>query len=833
MILPQRIVKVIKRFSKRVPIAQTDTRNEISSHYNEEIYLRDNPDVVAAINEGSFPNGYRHWSQFGFAEYKAGLRKPGFMPLDDVFDETTYLEANPDVLRGIENGAFVSGYQHWVLFGRDEYKEGRRQLNLSKSKFLEWKPEIQIAGKEIFLGDLKRNLLSFLDSKEKLDFATSQSPVVSVVIVACGGAELVLKCLQSLIQECTLPLEIILVNNGCDATVSSLLEKSSGIRVLELPNNVFYLKAVNLALGECKGKYVLLLNSDTEVMKDSILAAVQTIESASDIGAVGGKILLVDGSLQEAGSIVWKDGSCLGYGRHMNPEKPQYMFQRQVDYCSGAFLLVKRELFMQVGGFREELAPMYYEDVDLCLLLKEMGFKTIYAPRVIVRHFEFGSSNSTDWRLRTLLASREKFVTLHKALLETKPEFSATNVLPSRDGSRPGPRILIIEDAIPLRRYGSGFPRIQNIIHLLTKRDAFITFCPMGRLKTGAFSDPPTCDEIYSELPIGTEVFPDFEWNELESFLKARQGYYDFLIVCRPHNMAYVAELFSGKPSLFENIKIVYDAEAIFARRDILFSELQGHPISDEKKDKMIKRETSLASVADSIITVCQEEARCFDWLAKDSVHTLGYPVQAELKEGLFHNRKDLLFIGPLHDDHTPNSDAVLWFATEILPLINEQTEEKIYLDIAGLCASEMVRQLAGPYVRFLGFVENMQELCNRHKFMVAPIRFSAGIPLKVIEAAAAGIPVVGTKHVANQLNWQHSKELLIADQATAFADNCLRLYSDQILWNKLRHNSFNRVIKDYSHTSASEVITKIFFDSKEQIEKLQRFSAGRISKNR
>ena len=139
---------------------------------------------------------------------------------------------------------------------------------------------------------------------------------------------------------------------------------------------------MNQAAREAHGKYLLVLNNDAQLQPGALRSALTTIGSSPDIGAVGGRIILLDGTLQEAGSIIWRDGSCLGYGRGDDPFAPTYMFRRDVDYCSGAFLLTPRALWNQMGGFDEKYKPAYYEETDYCMRLWERGLRVVFDPDV-------------------------------------------------------------------------------------------------------------------------------------------------------------------------------------------------------------------------------------------------------------------------------------------------------------------------------------------------------------------------------------------------------------------------------------------------------------------
>jgi GT2 family glycosyltransferase len=159
-------------------------------------------------------------------------------------------------------------------------------------------------------------------------------------------------------------MDIIIVDNNSSDDTASLLDRLEGATIVRNSANMHFLKAANAGAREARGRYILFLNNDAQVHPGSIQAAIETLEKSGDIGAVGGKLILPDGSLQEAGSIVWRDGSCLGYGRGGDPFAPEYMFRRDVDYCSGAFLLTRRETFMRLGGFDEAYQPFYYEETD-------------------------------------------------------------------------------------------------------------------------------------------------------------------------------------------------------------------------------------------------------------------------------------------------------------------------------------------------------------------------------------------------------------------------------------------------------------------------------------
>jgi GT2 family glycosyltransferase len=225
------------------------------------------------------------------------------------------------------------------------------------------------------------------------------APRVSVIIVTLDEADLTLNCVESVIQNTkTWPYEIIVVDNGSAPNeVQKLVEASNGVfSLISLNRNLFFGEANNIAAEQASGDYIVFLNNDVRVTSGWLDQLVTTFEIETFAGAVGPKFLYPNGKLQEAGAYIRGDGWTLQMGKHVVNLPSAYIDSTQiVDYSSAACLLLKRQTFLNLGGFDPIFDPAYFEDVDLALRLRSIGLFSYFCGQVAVYHEE----NRTSRRL--------------------------------------------------------------------------------------------------------------------------------------------------------------------------------------------------------------------------------------------------------------------------------------------------------------------------------------------------------------------------------------------------------------------------------------------------
>jgi glycosyltransferase involved in cell wall biosynthesis len=213
----------------------------------------------------------------------------------------------------------------------------------------------------------------------------------------------------------------------------------------------------------------------------------------------------------------------------------------------------------------------------------------------------------------------------------------------------------------------------------------------------------------------------------------------------------------------------------------------------------VVREEVSVAIGCDQIVCVSEREKQEFSRCGFNNVHVLGHALECSPTPNDFSSRRDILFVGALDNPDSPNSDSLRWFCKDIFPSVQFQLNEGIRLRVAGRICDSLREELRGELVELLGEVTDLTDLYNHARLFIAPTRFAGGIPYKVHEAAARGIPVVTTKVIEAQLGWTHETEVLVADDCSGFAAACSRLYQDCALWTRLRENALRRVAIDCS----------------------------------
>jgi GT2 family glycosyltransferase len=369
----------------------------------------------------------------------------------------------------------------------------------------------------------KARLQEFLDTDSILCLPRPARPRLSILLVLYNRAELTLACLRSMqprLQAAS--AEIVLVDNASRDETGVLLERLRGVTVIRNRDNRGFPRGVNQAAAAASGEFLLLLNNDTEVLGDSLAAAARFLSANGDVGAVGGRILLLDGTLQEAGCTLWREGHVFQYGRGDRPEAPEYSFQRDVDYCSAAFLMTRRELFTRMGGLDEAYSPGYFEDLDYCVRLWRAGWRIVYLPDAAILHYENASSPHRDDLDQLYRRNHVLFAQKHADWLACQCPAS-TPRLWARGSHDDRFKILYLPRREWMAATAENALEIAAVARRLCALNCFVTVYPIGTEAMGT-------DEKSPDLPAEVEVLPSGSLETLPRFLAARRDYYDCVL---------------------------------------------------------------------------------------------------------------------------------------------------------------------------------------------------------------------------------------------------------------------------------------------------------------
>ncbi len=688
-----------------------------------------------------------------------------------TFSGQWYLEKNPDV-----RAAGFNPLVHYLRFGTTE---GRRPSPAGPN------PRQSVAEAQKEWDNLGHSRLQqLLRGDDRIVFPATESPAVSIILVFYNKAHLSLLCLGSILENADIPYEVVIVNNCSSNETDSLLERIDGATIINNPSNLGFGDACMQGAEQARGKYLCFLNNDALLQPHALSSALASFREGPKVGVIGGKILLANGNLQEAGSMIWSDGSALGYGRGDNPNLPQYEFRRPVDYCSGAFLTTPRSLFRQLGGFNRIFSPAYYEDSDYCMLVWEAGYSVLYEPTAVIRHYESASSEGNEAAKPAMVVNQQKFRAKWNDRLPKHLPYSTANIQRARiSASSDALKILYIEDRIPHRHLGSGFPRSNEILHHLVKQGHRVTCASFtSRLLENEYGDIPREVELLDGVSQRERLFREYVPNS------------DIVWVNRPHNMeAFLkGRVDKGAPS---KARIIYDAEAIFAERDWRQAEILGNEISSQVKSSWLDHELALAKAADAVVVVSQRDRATMVSGGVRHVSIISHRLCANPTAAAFDERRTFLFVGAMHRTDSPNADSMRYFCGSIWPTVHQVTGAQLI--IAGYGADAVLSDCQADGVRILGRQDDLTSLYNQARVFVVPTRYAAGIPYKAHEAASFGVPLVVSNLIGEQLGWQHGNECLMAETPIAFAGECCRLYQDADLWERLRANALLRVVNE------------------------------------
>ena len=633
-----------------------------------------------------------------------------------------------------------------------------------------------------------------------LEIPGSQKPEVSIVIPVYNQFHYTWACLKSIRDNSgKIPYEVIIADDCSTDETAHMEDYVSGVRVIHNKENLRFLRNCNHAAESAQGRYVLFLNNDTQVMENWLEPLVRLIDSDEKIGMVGSKLIYPDGRLQEAGGILWRDGSAWNYGNGKNPEDPEYNYVKEADYISGAAIMIRRELWEKLGGFDERFAPAYCEDSDLAFQVRAEGYKVMYQPMSVVVHFE-GVSNGTDLssgQKAYQVENQKKFLEKWRTVLEAEHEPNAVNVFQARDRSLRKKTMLFVDHYVPMYDKDAGSRTVFAYIRLFVRAGYQVKFIGDNFYRHEPYTT--TLQQMGVEVLYGNRYAS--EW---KNWIKENAEHFDYAFLNRPHIAPKYIDIIREKT----HAKILYyghDLHFLRIRREY---EVTGEEKLIKESADWQEKEFALMRKAD--ITAYPSEVEIEEIHKIDpSIHAMAIPAylfdSADKTEYSIHDRKDLFFIGGF--THGPNADAVKWYMEKILPLVREKLPE-VRIHIAGSNMPEEIKALENENAVMDGLLtdEQLEEFYHHSRLNVVPLRYGAGIKGKVIESLRYGLPVITTSCGAEGI--PGAEEVMkVKDTAEEIAETIISLYQDEKELQHMSEAGKQYVLEHYSEKEAVKVL--------------------------
>ena len=636
---------------------------------------------------------------------------------------------------------------------------------------------------------------------------------VSIIIPVYNNLVYTLTAIASVLDRPSrFTYEIIVGDDGSTDRTPEVIERIGGnVRLVRHPSNLGFLGNCNAAAARSGGRFLLFLNNDTICLPGWLDENLGTFELDPSIGLVGSKLINADGTLQEAGGIFWRDGSAWNYGRDQDAGLSEFNYMKDADYCSGASISTPRVVWDRLQGFDMEFAPAYCEDSDFAFRVRAAGWRAVYQPLSELIHHE-GRSHGRDvssgikaYQVR----NQERLKRRWKAELEANNFPNGEQVHLARDRSRSKPHILFIDHYVPQWDRDAGSRTIYQYIRMFIDSGFHVAFWPDNLHEDKEYVRPLQ--------RLGVEVIygPRFVGRFAAWWLSVQEDY-KYAFVCRPHVAAKYMDVLKAS----KHVKVAYYGVDLHFQRLRRQFDLEGDQALLREMDRIKPIELKICRDSDLVMYPSQEELDIVQSEIGADKAGAALPITIFTEPEIVESERNLdkiarndpyrlMFVGGF--THTPNVDGVVWFVSEVMPLLRAR-DSRFTLSIAGSNPPAEISSLAAADVRLLGRVSDaeLQELYDNSGMSVAPLRYGSGVKGKVIEALGKGVPIVTTTIGVQGIPGAEAMAGL-GDNPADFAEAVIAVATDRALALE-RARAGLAFIRDHYSLVAVKRIFKQFF---------------------
>ncbi len=642
--------------------------------------------------------------------------------------------------------------------------------------------------------------------KGSIEFPQVDLPEVSIIIAAYKGLDDIEACLYSLsgYKDGETSFEVILVDDCPSEPILGAIPDSKGLIKIANRQNLGFLLSCNAGAAVARGRYLCFLNSDT-VVSPGWLSALLKAAAETPCGAIVGPMLLnVDGTIQDAGWRILADGWGRPIGRGGNPCDGAYTYRRVVDCVTGACFLVPASAFKELGGLDPQYAPAFYEEFDFAFRARALGLKTIYEPRSRITH-RGSASYGAGQRDELSGLNHAKFVSQFAEVLRRQPyDTSDEFALRGMDGA---PVILVVDDGVPRPDRHAGGVTMSRYLGLLASAGWRVVFGPMD-----GGADGPAAEALESQ---GIELIRGPA--TIHGWLSQHGKHVREAWLARPE----VAAQCIDAVRTHSKAKLTYYTHDLHHVRMQQEAELRNDPVLRREAEEMRLLELGVLQSVDAICSPSEAECDDVRRLTPDKPVYVLPPFFYEPEDlhpriaEHFSSLSDVVFVGGF--PHTPNVDAAIFIAHEVMPLVWREVDGA-RLVLVGYAPPEEVRSLAGPRIVVTGHVPDIEPYMDRARVNLAALRFGAGVKGKVVEALQLGVPVVTTPIGAEGVGITPGRDAIVAEGAEALAQAVVSLLRDATRCAELSAAGVELVRRRYSREAARLAIERIFATSNHDV---------------
>jgi GT2 family glycosyltransferase len=633
-----------------------------------------------------------------------------------------------------------------------------------------------------------------------LHFPKVGKPDVTIVMPAHNKVEVTYLALCSLlISPNKASFEVIVVDDASNDETGHLEEIISGITVLHNNEPLRFIRSCNAGAELARGHYVVLLNNDVEVTAGWLDELIATFSRFDRVGVAGSKLLYPDGRLQDCGGIVWGSGNPCNYGKGQNPEEPRFCYARQVDYLSGAAMMIPKSVWQEVGGLSSYLEPMYFEDTDFAFKVRKAGYTTWFAPSSVVYHYE-GMTSGTDLAKgfkRHQEVNRPKF---KRRWVDAYSRHSRDGHWPDLEKDRGiAGRVLFIDYSTPRPDQDAGSYAALQEIRLVQSLGYKVTFAATNMAHLGRYTE--------DLQKIGVEMVYAPFYMTIQDFLSQRATEFDAFYITR----FYVArEVLSQIRTLAPDAKILFNNADLHFLREIRASRANGDEKQLEDARHTREQEMGVIGEVDVVLSYNESEHAVIEAYSEGKARVLRCPWVVDIPTHVLplEGRSGLSFLGSFR--HAPNTEAVMWFVHEIMPRLASHQPDLV-LSIYGSRMTDEIKALASDTVKPVGFVSELADAYDPHRIFVAPLLSGAGIKGKVLEALARGIPCVLSPVAAEGIGLRHGQDCFIARTPEDWIVAITHLQQDDALWQSMSNMARHFMAESYSFGRGRTAMRAIF----------------------